>query len=153
MHLMVPYSAHYLTLLICLQCSDLYLQQFFSAFNVDLNENAPPVKIQLLNLLKGHHIITEKWAPTGLGLDKLRSCNALWIKGHNMVNKSLNYVIISTALMSVKFCNNFCYIRPNLLAPSIYRIHVYFHIWIILHHLGIPIWFAMIVALMRIKYG
>ena len=83
--------------------------------------------------------------------------------------------------MPVKFCHVLCYKCTwylfnyrNLLVRSVYRFHVYFHVRIILHHLGISLQhqdglvlarskililkvritvFVMIMALMQMKYG
>ena len=52
--------------------------------------------------------------------------------------------ICSHVSMSVKFCHVLCISwqhlnHPNLLVCAVYRFHVYFHAWLILHELGISL--------------
>ena len=64
-----------------------------------------------------------------------------------MVNTSLIKRIFSNVSMSVKFCNFLCHKctwcswqhlnQPNLLVRAVFRFHVYFHVRLVLHDLGI----------------
>ena len=49
----------------------------------------------------------------------------------------LNFVMFcTTSVLDISWCH---LNHPNLLAHSVYRFHVYFHVKIILHHLGISL--------------
>ena len=75
----------------------------------------------------------------------------------------LNFVMFcTTSVLDISWCH---LNHPNLLAHSVYRFHVYFHVKIILHHLGISLGrlksltlkmlitvFVMMKVLMQMKY-
>ena len=122
----------------------------FSLLDIYLNEKGPSVKIQLLNIFKDHHIVAQT-SPTAVGYDEWPLSNALWMKFYNSHGKykpelneyfhmyqcQLNFALFcaTSALgISWQYFNH-----PNLLVRSVYRFHVYFHVRLILHDLGIPL--------------
>ena len=120
----------------------------FSLLDIYLDEEGPSVKIQLLNFLKNHHIVA-KTSPTTVAF--MMNGRYLLAFGQNfilpMVNTSLIKRIFSNVSMSVKFCNFLCHKctwcswqhlnQPNLLVRAVFRFHVYFHVRLVLHDLGI----------------
>ena len=126
-----------------------YNSNNFSLLNVYFDEKGPSTKIQLPNIFKDQHIIAKP-KPTTAG-DEWPLSLVLWRKFHNSHGKykpelneyfymyrcQLNFVMfcVTSALgISWQHLNH-----PNLLVRSVYRFHVYFHIRLILHELGISL--------------
>ena len=120
-----------------------YNSNNFSLLNVYLDEKEPSVKIQPPNIFKDHHIVAQP-KPTTVGYDEWPLSIARWRKfcnSHGKYKAELNFVI------PVKFCHVLCYKctwyflatpqSSNLLVRSVYRFHVYFHVGLILHELGV----------------
>ena len=118
--------------------------------DVYLDEKGKSVKIQLPNIFKDHHIVSQPTATT-VGYDEWPLSLALWRKFYNSHGKykpelneyfhmyrcQLNFAMfcVTSALgISWQHLNH-----PNLLVRSVYRFHVYFHIRLILHELGISL--------------
>ena len=116
--------------------------------NIYLDEKGTSVKLQLPNIFKDHHIVAQP-TPTTVGYDEWPLSLALWRKFYNSHGKykpelneyfhmyqfQLNFSMfcVTSALgISWQHLNH-----PNLLVRSVYRFHVYFHIRLILHELGI----------------
>ena len=107
----------------------------FSLPDVYLNDKGPSVKIQLLNILKDHHIVAQT-IPTAAGYDEWPLSNALWIKFYNSHGKykfELNkyFHMYQCQLNFAMFCaTSALYIfwqhlnHPNLLLCAVYRFHV-----------------------------
>ena len=86
-----------------------------------------------------------------MGYDELPLSNALWMKFYNSHGKyktELNehFHMYRCQLNCAMFCARSALDiswqhlnHPNLLVRSVYRFHVYFHVQIILHHLGISL--------------
>ena len=125
-----------------------YNSNNFSLLNIYLDEKGPSVKIQLPNIFKDHHIAAQL-TPTIVGCDQWPLSLALWRKlynGHGKYKPELNeyfhmyrcqlnfamFCVTSALGISWQHLNH-----PNLLVRSVYRFHVYFHIRLILHELGI----------------
>ena len=117
--------------------------------NVYLDEKGPSVKIQLPNIFKDHHIIAKP-KPTIAG-DEWPLSLVLWRTFYNshgrykpelnkyfhMYRCQLNFAMFcatSTLGISWQHLNH-----PNLFVRAVYRFHVYFHIRLILHELGISL--------------
>ena len=126
-----------------------YNSNNFSLLDVYLDEKKTSVKIQLPNIFKDHHIVAQP-KPTTAGDEWLLSF-AFWRKFYNSHGKykpelneyfhmyrcQLNFAMfcVTSALgISWKHLNH-----PNLLVRSAYRFHVYFHVRLILHELGISL--------------
>ena len=126
-----------------------YNSNNFSLLNVYLDEKGTSVKIQLPNIIKGHHIIAKLKAR--IARDEWSLFLALWRKFYNSHGKyrpelnqyfytyqcQLNFAMscVTSALgISWQHLNN-----PNLLVRIVYRFHVYFHVQLILHELGISL--------------
>ena len=129
---------------------DGYNSNNFSLLNVYLDEKEPSVKIHLPNIFKDHHIVAQT-SPTTVGYDEWPLFLSLWRKFYNSHGKykpelneyfhmyrcQLNFAMfcVTSALgISWQHLNH-----PNLLVCSVYRFHVYFHIRLILHELGISL--------------
>ena len=106
------------------------------------------VKNQLPNIFKNHHIVAQS-KPTTVGYDKWCLSLALWRKCYNSHGKykpELNeyfhiyrcqlsfamFAVTSPLGISWQHLNH-----PNLLVRCVYRFHVYVHVRLILHELGI----------------
>ena len=63
-----------------------YNSNNFSLLDVYLDEKGPPVKIQLLNIFKNHHILAKPSTAT-VGYDEWPLSNALWMKSHDSHGK------------------------------------------------------------------
>ena len=115
---------------------------------VYLDEKRPSAKIQLPNIFKDHHIVAQA-TPTTVGYDEWPLSLALWRKFCNSNGKykpklnkyfhmyqcQLNFDIFCvTSALGISLQHLY---HPNLLISSVYRSHVYFHIRLILHDLGI----------------
>ena len=122
----------------------------YNSNNFSLGEKGPSVKIQLPNIFKDHHIVAQP-TPTTVGYDEWPLSLTLWKKFYNSHGKykpelneyfhmyrcQLNFAMfcVTSALgISWQHLNH-----PNLLVRSVYRFHVYFHIRLILHELGISL--------------
>ena len=118
--------------------------------NIYLDEKGTSLKLQLPNIFKDHHIVAQP-TPTTVGYDEWPLSLALWRKFYNSHGKykpelneyfhmyrcQLNFAMfcVTSALgISWQHLNH-----PNLLVRSVYRFHVYFHIRLILHELGISL--------------
>ena len=122
----------------------------FSLLDIYLDEKGPSAKIQLLNIFKDHHIVAKP-STTSVGCDKWPLSNALWMKFYNRYGKykpELNeyFYMYQCQLNIALFCatSALCISwqhlnHPNLAVRIVYRFHVYFHIRLILHGLGIPL--------------
>ena len=108
------------------------------------------VKIQLPNIFEDHYIVAQP-TPTTVGYDEWPLSLALKRKFYNSHGKykpelnecfhmyrcQLNFTVfcVTSALgISWQHLN-----LPNLLVRTVYRFHVYFHIRLILHELGISL--------------
>ena len=115
---------------------------------VYLDEKRPSAKIQLPNIFKDHHIVAQA-TPTTVSYDEWPLSLALWRKFCNSNGKykpklnkyfhmyqcQLNFDIFCvTSALGISLQHLY---HPNLLVSSVYRSHVYFHIRLILHDLGI----------------
>ena len=122
----------------------------FSFLGVYLDEKRPSVKIQLPNIFKDHHIV-EKSNPSTVEFDEWPLSIALWTKFYNSHGKykpelnqyfhvypcQLNFpMFCATSALGISWQN---LNHPNLLVRSVYRFHVYFHVRLILHDLGISL--------------
>ena len=118
--------------------------------DVYLYEKGPSVKIQLPNIFSDHHIVAKP-SPTTAGYDERPLFLALWRKFYNSHGKykpelnecfhmyrcQLNFAkfcVLSALGISWQHLNH-----PNLLVHIVYRFHVYFHVRLILHDLGISL--------------
>ena len=118
--------------------------------NICLDEKGQSLKIQLPNIFKNHHIVAQP-RPTAVGYDEWSLSLPLWRKCYNshgnykpelneyfhMYWCQLNFAmscVTSALCISWQHLNH-----PNLLVRSVYRFHVYFHIRLILHELGISL--------------
>ena len=126
-----------------------YNSNNFSLLNIYLDEKETSVKIQLPNIFKDHHIVAKP-KPTTAG-DEWPLTLVLWRKFYNSHGKykpelneyfhmyrcQLNFAMfcVTSALgISWQHLNH-----PNLFVRSVYRFHVYFHVRLILHELGISL--------------
>ena len=122
----------------------------FSLLDVYLDEKGPSVKIQMPSIFKDHHILAKP-IPTTVDYDEWPLSIALWRKFYNSHGKykselnqcfhmyrcQLNFALfcVTSALgISWQHLNH-----VNLLVRSVYRFHVYFHVRLILHDLGISL--------------
>ena len=122
----------------------------FSLLDVYLDEKGTSVNIQLLNIFKDHHIVAEPTTTT-TGYDKWPLSLALWRKFYNiygnykpefseyfhMYRCQLNFAMFYVTSTLGIFWQHLNHL--NLLVRSVYRFHVYFHIRLILHKLGISL--------------
>ena len=114
-----------------------------------LDEKGPSVKIQLPNIFEDHHIIAKP-RPTTID-DEWPLSLPLWRKFYNSHGKckpELNEYFymhrcqISFAMFCVTSALGISWQHlnhPNLLVCSVYRSHVYFHVRLMLHELGISL--------------
>ena len=127
-----------------------YNSNSFSLLDIYLDEKVPSVKIHLPNIFKDHHILAQP-TPTTVGYDEWPLSFDLWRIFYNSHGKfkpelkeyfhmyqcQLNvalFVVTSALGISWQHLNH-----PNLLVRFVYRFHVYFHIRLILHELGISL--------------
>ena len=127
-----------------------YNSNNFSLLDVYLDEKGTSVKVQLPKIFKDHHIVAQP-TPTIAGYDEWPLSLILWKSFYNchvkykpelneyfhMYRCQLNFAMfcVTSALgISWQHLNH-----PNLLVRSVYRFHVYFHIRLILHELGISL--------------
>ena len=119
-----------------------------SLLDVYLDEKGPSVRIQLPNIFKDHHNAAQP-TPTTVGYDEwslsLALCRTFY-NSHGKYKPELNeyfhmyrcqlnfamFCVTSALGISWQHLNH-----QNLLVRSVYRFHVYFHIRLILHELGI----------------
>ena len=101
------------------------------------------VKIELPNIFRDNHIVAKP-RPTMAGAEWPLSL-ALWIKFYNSHGKykpelneyfqiyrcQLNFVLFAITSTLGIFWQHLNH--PNLLVRSVYRLHVYFHVHLILH--------------------
>ena len=114
--------------------------------DVYLNKKGPSVKVQLQNICKDQHIVAEL-SPIAVGYDEWPLCNTFLMKFYNSHGKyrpelneyfhmyrcQLNFAMFcATSALGISWQH---LNHPNLLVPSVYRFHVYFHVRIIMHHL------------------
>ena len=127
-----------------------YNSNNFSLLDIYLDEKGPSVKIQLLNIFKDHHI-EAKPSLTTVGYAKWPLSNSLWTKFYNghgkywpelngyfhMYRCQLNFgMFCATSALSISWQH---LNHPNLLVRAVYRFHVYCHVQLILHDLGISL--------------
>ena len=129
---------------------DSYNSNNFSLLDVYLDEEGPSMKNQLPSILKDHHIVAQPRV-TMVGYDEWPLSLALWRKcynSHGKYNPELNqyFYMYRCQLNFALFCAmsalgiSWQYLNhPNLLIRSFYRFHVYFHVRLILHELGISL--------------
>ena len=127
-----------------------YNSNNFSLLDVYLDEKETSVKTQLPKIFKDHHIVAQP-KPMTVGYNEWPLCLALWKKFYNYHGKyrpelnkyfymyrcqlnSAMFAVTSALGISWQHLNH-----PNLLVRSVYRFHVYFHIRLILHELGISL--------------
>ena len=122
----------------------------FSLLHIYLDEKGLSVKIQLLNIFKNHHIVATL-STMAVGYDEWPLSNTLWMKFYNSHGKykpelneyfhmyrcQLNFALFcATSALGISWQH---LNHPNLLVRSVYRFHVYFHVRLILHDLGISL--------------
>ena len=110
-------------------------------------KKGPSVKFQLMNIFKDHHTVAKTSSMT-VGYDEWPLSIALWRKFYNSHGKykpELNeyFHMCRCQLSFARFCITSVLgiswqhlNHPNLLVRSAYRLHVYFHVRLILYHLG-----------------
>ena len=108
------------------------------------------MKIQLPNIFKDHQIVAKP-IPTMVGYNEWPLSLALWRKfynSHGTYNSELNeyFHMYRCQLNFAMFCITRALViswqhlnHPNLLVGNVYRFHVYFHVRLILHELGISL--------------
>ena len=111
------------------------------------------MKIQLLNIFKDHHTVAQL-RPTSVGYDEWALFTDFWMKFDNSCGKyrpELNeyfhvFSFFGCQLNFAMFCATSALgiswqhlNQRNLILRSVYRFHLYFHVRIILHHLGISL--------------
>ena len=121
-----------------------------SLLDIYLDGKWPSLKIQPLNIFKYHRIVAKP-NTTAVGCDEWPLSNVFSMKFYNSHGKykpelneyfhmhrcQLNFALFcgtSALCISWQHLNH-----PNLLVRSVYRFHVYFHVRLILHDLGIPL--------------
>ena len=117
--------------------------------DVYLDEKKTSVKIQLPNIFKDHHIVAQPKLTTAG--DKWPLSLALWRKIYNSHGKykpelneyfhmhrcQLNFALFAaTSALGISWQH---LNHPILLVRAVYIFHVYFHIRVILHELGISL--------------
>ena len=117
----------------------------FSLLDIYLNEKGPSTKIQLPNIFKDHHIVSKP-STTSVGYDEWSLSNTLWMKFCNSHGKHKPGLNEYFHMYRCQFCSTSALgiswqhlNHPNLLVRAVYRFHVYFHVRLILHDLGIPL--------------
>ena len=123
-----------------------YNSNNFSLLNIYLDEKGTLVKIQLPNIFKDHHIVAKP--KPARAANEWPLSLALWRKFYNshgkykpelneyfyMYHCQLNFAMFAvTSALGISWQH---FNDPNLLARSVYRYHVYFHVRLILHELG-----------------
>ena len=121
----------------------------FSLLDVYLDEKKTPVKIQLPNIFRDYHIVAKP-KPTTAG-DEWPLFLTLWRNFYNSHGKykpelnkyfhmyqcQLNFVIFAaTSALGISWQH---LNHPDMLVRSVYICHVYFHVRLILHELGISL--------------
>ena len=118
--------------------------------NIYLDEKGKSVKIQLPNIFKDHHIVVQLNLTT-VGYDEWPLSLALsrtFYNSHGKYKPELNayfhmyrcqlnfapFAVTSALGISWQHLHH-----ANLLVHSVYRFHVYFHVRLILHELGISL--------------
>ena len=121
-----------------------------SLLDVYLDEKGASVEIQLPNIFKDHHIVAQS-SLTTVGYDQWSLSLTLWRKFYNSHGKykpelnkyfhmyrcQLNFSMFcfTNALdISCQHLNH-----PNFFVRAVFRFHVYFHVRLILHKLGISL--------------
>ena len=117
----------------------------FSLLDIYLNEKGPSTKIQLPNIFKDHYIVSKP-STTSVGYDEWSLSNTLWMKFCNSHGKHKPGLNEYFHMYRCQFCSTSALgiswqhlNHPNLLVRAVYRFHVYFHVRLILHDLGIPL--------------
>ena len=125
-----------------------YSSNNFSLLDVYLDEKGQSVKIEVPNIFKDHHIVAQP-TPTTVGSNEWPLSLAIWRKIFNSHGKykpelkkyfhiyrwQLNFALLAvTSVLGISWQH---LSHTNLLVRSVHRFHVYFHIRIILHELGI----------------
>ena len=127
-----------------------YNSNNFSLLDVYLDEKETSVKTQLPKIFKDHHIVAQP-KPMTVGYNEWPLCLALWKKFYNYHGKyrpelnkyfymyrcqlnSAMFTVTSALGISWQHLNH-----PSLPVRSVYRFHVYFHVLLILHELGISL--------------
>ena len=125
-----------------------YNSNNFSLLDVYLVEKGPSVKMKLSNIFKDHHIVAQP-GPTTVGYDEWSLSLALWRKFYNSHGKckpELNeyfhmyrcQLYFAMFCLTSALCISWQHLKhPNLLLRAVYKFHVYFHVRLILHELGI----------------
>ena len=121
----------------------------FSLLDICLDEKGPSLKIQLLNIFKDHHIVGQTNVKNPY--DEWLLSNALWMKflnNHGKYKPELNeyFHMYRCQLNFAMFCATSALgiswqhlNHPNLLVRAVYKFHVYFHVRLTLHDLGISL--------------
>ena len=126
-----------------------YNSNNLSLLDLCLDEKGTYVKIQLTNIFRDHQVVANP-RPSTTG-DEWPLSLALWIKFYNnhgkykpelneyfhMYQCQLNFAMFAVASalsISWQHINH-----PNLLIRSVFIFHLYFHIQLILHELGISL--------------
>ena len=135
-----------------------YNSNNFLLLNIYLDEKGPSVKIQLPNIFKDHQIVAKP-KPTTAG-DGWPLSLALWRKFYHSHGKykpelneyfhmyrcQLNFAMFAaTSPLGISLQH---VSHSNLLVGAVHRFHVYFHVRLILHELGISLphedWFSKV---------
>ena len=135
-----------------------YNSNNFLLLNIYLDEKGPSVKIQLPNIFKDHQIVAKP-KPTTAG-DGWPLSLALWRKFYHSHGKykpelneyfhmyrcQLNFAMFAaTSPLGISLQH---VSHSNLLVGAVHRFHVYFHVRLILHELGISLphedWFIKV---------
>ena len=126
-----------------------YNSNNFSLLNVYLDEKESSIKIQLSNIFKDHHIIAKP--KSAIADDEWPLSLAFWRKFYNSHGKcrpelneyfhmyrcQLNFTTFAvTSALGISWQHPN---HPNLLVRAVYRFHVYFHIRLIFHKLGVSL--------------
>ena len=127
-----------------------YNSNNFSLLDIHLDEKGSSLKIQLPDIFKDHHIVAQA-SPTKVGYDEWPLSLALWRKFYNSHGKykpelneyfnmyrcQLNFAMFCVTSALGIFWQHLNH--PNLLVRAVYRFHMYFHVRLILHDLGISL--------------
>lgn len=143
-----------------------YTANNFSVLDLYLNEKRLSVKIHLLNIFKDHDILAYS-GPAAISYDGQLLSNTLYFKypkfqkGHGKFRPKLTeyFQLYQCLLNSAMFCTTSFFglmwqhlNHSNLLIRSVYQLHVYFYIHMILHHLGILWYMKRILARLKKNY-
>ena len=129
---------------------DSYNSNNFVLLDVYLNEKGSSVKIQLPNIFKDYNTVAQPTLTTA-GYDEWLLSLSIWRKFYDSRGKyrpELNeyfhmyrcrlnfalFVVTSALGISWQHLNH-----SNLLLRAVYRFHVYFHVLLIMHELGISL--------------